>query len=415
MERFISVVGMAAMVFLAWLMSYDRRRFPWRVVLWGTGLQLIFAFLILWTDAGKIAFQWTGDKVTAFLGFTKYGTEFLFGNLVKPEYQNTFGFQFAFGILPTIIYFSAVMSILYHLGIMQKVVEVIAVGMAKTMGTSGAESLSCSANIFVGQTEAPLLIRPFVAKATNSELMAIMCGGFATVAGGVLAGYILMGIPAAHLLAASVMSAPAALMMAKIILPEKEVPETRGHVRVPREKIAGDVVEAAAIGAADGLKLALNVGAMLIAFIAIIAVVNAGMGLIHDGLAKIGFPYFPSELRTLFGWIFQPLAWLMGVPWKDCLEFGNLLGTKISINEFVAYVHLGDLIKSGGMSERGITIATYALCGFANFSSIAIQIGGIGGMAPERRGDLAKLGMRAMFGGALASWMTATVAGMLIG
>jgi CNT family concentrative nucleoside transporter len=414
MERLISLLGMVAMIGLAYAMSYDRRHFPWRVVLWGTGLQIIFAFIILWSDAGKMAFQWAGDKISAFLGFTRYGTEFLFGNLVKPEYQNTFGFQFAFGILPTIIYFSAVMSILYHLGVMQKIVEVIAKAMAKTMGTSGAESLSCSANIFVGQTEAPLLIRPFVAQATNSELMAIMCGGFATVAGGVMAGYIAMGIPAAHLLAASVMSAPAALVMAKIILPEKEEPVTKGHVKVPPEKIAGDVIEAAAVGAADGLKLALNVGAMLLAFIALIAVVNAGMGVIHNALASIGFSYFPADLRTLLGWIFSPLAWLMGVPWKDCVEFGNLLGTKISINEFVAYVRLGDLIKNGGMSERGITIATYALCGFANFSSIAIQIGGIGGMAPERRGDLAKLGLRSMFGGALASWMTATVAGMLI-
>ncbi len=415
MERLISLVGMAAMVFIAWLMSYDRRNFPWRVVLWGTGLQLLFAFFILWTDVGKVIFQWTGEKVTAFLDFTRFGTEFLFGNIVKTEYSETFGLQFAFRILPTIIFFSAVMSILYHLGVMQKIVEGIARGMAKTMGTSGAESLSCSANIFVGQTEAPLLIRPFIAKATNSELMAIMCGGFATVAGGVLAGYIAMGIPASHLLAASVMSAPAALMIGKIILPEKEEPVTKGHVKVPPGKIAGDVIEAAAVGAADGVKLAVNVGAMLLAFIAIIAVVNAGMGVIHEALSSwLGFTYFPQDLRTLFGWIFSPLAWLMGVPWKDCVEFGNLLGTKISINEFIAYVHLGELIKSGGMSERGITIATYALCGFANFSSIAIQIGGIGGMAPERRGDLAKLGLRAMFGGALASWMTATVAGMLI-
>ncbi|MCI0690515.1 hypothetical protein L0337_00745 [candidate division KSB1 bacterium] len=296
MERLVSLLGMVAMIGIAYAMSYDRRQFPWRVVLWGTGLQMVFAFVILWTEPGKIAFQWAGDKISAFLGFTKYGTEFLFGNLVKPEYQNTFGLQFAFAILPTIIYSSAVMSILYHLGIMQKIVEGLAVVMAKTMGTSGAESLSCSANIFVGQTEAPLLIRPFIAKATNSELMAIRCGGFATIAGGVMAGYI-----------------------------------------------------------------------------------------------------------------------LMGVPWKDCIEFGNLLGTKISINEFVAYVNLSDLIKSGGMSARAQIIATYALCGFANFSSIAIQIGGIGGMAPERRGDLAKLGLRAMFGGALASWMTAAIAGMLIG
>ncbi len=414
MERGISVLGMFAMIGLAYALSYDRRRFPWRVVFWGTALQLLFAFFILWTNAGKIAFQWTGDKVTAFLGFTRYGTEFLFGNLVKPEYQNTFGMQFAFAVLPTIVFFSAVMSILYHLGLMQKIVAGIAVVMAKTMGTSGAESLSCAANIFVGQTEAPLLIRPFVPQATNSELMAVMCGGFATIAGGVMAGYILMGIPAAHILAASVMSAPAALVMAKIILPEKEEPVTRGHVKVPPTKVAGDVIEAAAIGAADGMKLAVNVGAMLLAFIALIAVINAGMGIIHNALAGLGFPYFPAELRILFGWIFAPLAWLMGVPWQDCIEFGNLLGTKISINEFVAYLQLSDLIKTGGMSERANLIATYALCGFANFSSIAIQIGGIGGMAPERRGDLARLGLRAMFGGALASWMTAAIAGMLV-
>lgn len=416
MERLTSVFGMVAMIGIAYAISYDRKNFPWRVVFWAVGLQLFFAFIILWTDAGKAVFQWTGDKVAAFLDFTKAGSGFLFGNLIKPEYQDTFGFQFAFGILPTIIFFSAVMSILYHLGIMQRVVEVIARGMAKTMGTSGAESLSCSANIFVGQTEAPLLIRPFIAQATKSELMAIMVGGFATVAGGVLAGYIAMGVPASHLLAASVMSAPAALMMAKIILPEKEESVTKGHVKVPPGKVAGDVIEAAAVGAADGMKLAVNVGAMLLAFIALIAVVNAGMGVIHDALSNwVGFNYFPQDLRTLFGWIFAPLAWLMGVPWKDCLEFGNLLGTKISINEFLAYVHLGELIESRGMSERAITIATYALCGFSNFSSIAIQIGGIGGMAPERRGDLAKLGLRAMFGGALASWMTATIAGMLIG
>ncbi len=416
MERLISLLGMLTLLALACAISYDRRNFPWRVVLWGTGLQLLFAVIILWTQAGKTVFQWIGEKITTFLGFTKYGTEFLFGNLVKPEFQNTFGFQFAFAILPTIIFFSAVMSILYHLGLMQKIVELIARAMAKTMGTSGAESLSCSANIFVGQTEAPLLIRPFIASATKSELMAIMCGGFATVAGGVLAGYIAMGIPASHLLAASVMSAPAALVMAKIILPEREEAVTKGHVKVPPAKVAGDVIEAAAVGAADGVKLAVNVGGMLLAFIALIAVVNAGMGVIHDALSHgLGFAYFPQDLRTLFGWIFAPLAWLMGVPWKDCLEFGNLLGTKISINEFVAYVQLSELIKGNVMSERAVIIATYALCGFANFSSIAIQIGGIGGMAPERRGDLAKLGLRAMFGGALASWMTATIAGMLIG
>lgn len=415
MDRIVSVIGIFVLIGLAYAVSYDRRHFPWRVVFWGTGLQLLFAFFILWTPAGVAAFDWLGGKITAFLDFAKYGAEFLFGNLVKPEYQQNFGFQFAFAILPTIIYFASVMSIAYHLGIMQRIVEVIAIVMAKTMRTSGAESLSCASNIFVGQTEAPLLIRPFVGQATKSELMAIMCGGFATIAGGVMAGYILMGISAKHLLAASVMSAPAALVMAKIILPERETPATLGVVQVPRQRLTNNVIEAAAVGALDGLKLAANVGAMLLAFIAIIALINAGLGAIHNLLSKIGFTYFPSELRVLFGWIFSPLAFIMGVPWKDCLEVGNLLGTKISINEFVAYLQLSDLIKAGGLSERGVVIATYALCGFANFSSIAIQIGGIGGIAPERRKDLAQLGLRAMFGGALASWMTAAIAGMLVG
>jgi CNT family concentrative nucleoside transporter len=415
MGRIVSLIGIVVLVGLAYAISYDRKNFPWRVVLWGTSLQLVFAFFILWTPFGVAAFDWLGEKITGFLDFAKYGAEFLFGNLVKPEYQENFGFLFAFAILPTIIYFASVMSIAYHLGIMQKIVEVIAWVMAKTMRTSGAESLSCASNIFVGQTEAPLLIRPFVKQATRSELMAIMCGGFATVAGGVMAGYILMGVSAKHLLAASVMSAPAALVMAKIILPEREQPATLGAVQVPRERATNNVIEAAAVGALDGLKLAANVGAMLLAFIAIIALINAGMGIIHNLLSKVGFTYFPSELRILFGWFFSPLAFIMGVPWKDCLEVGNLLGTKISINEFVAYLQLSDLIKSGGISERSVIIATYALCGFANFSSIAIQIGGIGGIAPERRSDLAKLGLRAMFGGALASWMTAAIAGMLIG
>lgn len=415
MERIISLVGMAAMVFIAWLMSYDRRRFPWRVVLWGTALQIVFALVILGTRPGEMAFEWLARQITAFLGFTRYGTEFLFGNLVKPEYRDTFGAQFAFGILPTIIFFSSVMSVAYYYGLMQKVVEGIARVMSKTMGTSGAESLCAAANIFVGQTEAPLMIKPYVPTTTNSELMAVMIGGFATIAGGVMAVYISFGIPAQHILAACVMSAPASLIMAKVILPETGEPLTRGHVKAAVEKSASNVIEAAAIGAGDGLRLALNVGAMLIAFIALIEVVNALMGLIHGALAAIHFPYFPDKLSVLFGWIFSPLAWLLGVPWKDCLEFGNLLGTQISINEFVAYLHLADLIKSGGMSERAVILATYAICGFANFSSIAIQIAGIGGLAAERRSDIARLGMRAMFGGVLASCMTAAIAGMLIG
>ncbi len=415
MERLISVVGMVTMVLLAYAISYDRRHFPWRVVIWGTALQIIFAFIILWTRPGEVAFDWLAKQITAFLGFTRYGTEFLFGNIVKPEYRNTFGAQFAFSILPTIIFFASVMSLAYYFGLMQKVVEAIAKIMAKTMGTSGAESLCAAANIFVGQTEAPLFIRPYVPSTTNSELIAVMIGGFATIAGGVMAVYISFGIPARHILAACVMSAPASLLMAKVILPETSEPLTKGQVKMPVEKTASNMIEAAAAGAADGLRLALNVGAMLIAFIALIAVINAVLGIIHNALAAIGFPYFPGELRVIFGWVLSPLAFLMGVPWHDCQEFGNLLGTQISINEFVAYLNLSELIKSGGMSERAIIIATYALCGFSNFSSIGIQIGGIGGIAPDRRSDLSRLGLRAMFGGVLASCMTAAIAGMLIG
>jgi CNT family concentrative nucleoside transporter len=254
----------------------------------------------------------------------------------------------------------------------------------------------------------------YISTSTASELISVMIGGFATIAGGVMAIYISFGIPAQHILAACVMSAPAALIMAKVILPEKGEPLTKDHVKMPVEKSAANVIEAAAIGAGDGLRLALNVGAMLIAFIALIEVINALMGLVHNALAALHFPYFPEKLSVLFGWIFSPLAWLIGVPWKDCQEFGNLLGIQISINEFVAYLRLGELIKSGGLSDRSVILATYAICGFANFSSIAIQIGGIGGLAPERRSDLAKFGMRAMFGGVLASCMTAAIAGMLI-
>ncbi|MGH7491594.1 MAG: NupC/NupG family nucleoside CNT transporter [bacterium] len=415
MERVISVAGMAAMVFIAWLISYDRRNFPWRVVLWGTALQIIFALIILGTRPGEIAFDWLAKQITAFLGFTRYGTEFLFGNIVKPEHRDTFGAQFAFGILPTIIFFSSVMSLAYYFGVMQKVVEAIAKVMSKTMGTSGVESLCAAANIFVGQTEAPLIIKPYVPTTTNSELVAVMISGFATIAGGVMAIYISFGIPAQHILAACVMSAPAALIMAKVILPEKGEPLTKGQVKASVEKGASNMIEAAANGAGDGLRLALNVGAMLIAFIALIEVVNALMGLIHNALVAINFPYFPQRLSVLFGWIFSPLAWLLGVPWKDCLEFGNLLGIQISINEFVAYLRLAELIKTGAISERAGIIATYAICGFANFSSIAIQIAGIGGLAPERRSDIARFGMRAMFGGVLASCMTAAIAGILIG
>jgi CNT family concentrative nucleoside transporter len=352
--------------------------------------------------------------VGRFLEITDLGSSFLFGNLVQKkyffpgsDYWPGFGFQFAFSVLPTIIFFSAIMSILYYMGVMQVIVQVMARFMRWTMGTSGAETLSCSANIFIGQTEAPLLIKPFLDDMTLSELHAIMVGGFATIAGGVMAAYVRFGVDAGHLMAASVMSAPAALVMAKIIFPETEKSQTADGNLLNIEKKTANIVDAAASGAADGLRLAVNVGAMLMAFIALIALLNYGLGLI-GGL----FGYSGLSLRTIFGILFYPLSFFMGVEWSDLLQFGNLLGTKISINEMVAYVELTNL--KDVISPRSYIIATYALCGFANFSSIAIQIGGISSIAPNRRQDLARLGIRAMFAGALASWLTATIAGMLI-
>ena len=375
---------------------------------------------------GRAIFRVFAGQVDKFLKLTDLGTTFLFGNLVKPEYTETFGFQFAFAVLPTIIFFSAFMSILYYLGVMQVLVKTMSRFMRWTMGTSGAETLSCSANIFVGQTESPLLIRPFLDEMTVSELHAIMVGGFATIAGGVLAGYIRLGVDPGHLIAASVMSAPAALVMAKLFLPETEHSVTAGDVEIPDVGRADNLLDAAARGVTDGLKLAVNVGAMLLAFIALIGVVDTIFGffdklidgkLLAGALNEVSGEYkgfFPGSLKTLFGTIFSPLAFLMGVPWKEATDVGNLLGIKIAVNEFVAYGELSKHIAAKNLSPRALTIATYALCGFANFSSIGIQIGGIGALAPGRRSDLAKVGLRAMFAGALASWMTASIAGVLI-
>ncbi|HEX9697813.1 MAG TPA: nucleoside transporter C-terminal domain-containing protein [Acidobacteriota bacterium] len=381
---------------------------------------------------GEVAFRALSDKVASFLALSNRGAEFLFSNLVDPQHWPAtdtwpgFGFQFAFSVLPTIIFFSAFMSCMYYLGIVQVVIAAIARFMRWSMGTSGSETMSCSANIFVGQTEAPFLIKPFINDMTISELHAIMVGGFATVAGGVLAGYIRMGVDAGHLIAASVMSAPAALVIAKLLLPETEESKTAGDVELPEVETADNLVEAAASGTTDGLKLALNVGAMLIAFIALIAVCDTILGY-FDGLIDgrllggaliegttefAGF--FPGSLQTFFGTLLRPLAWVMGVPWQDSLVVGNLLGVKIAVNEFVSYGLLSQHIAAADLQERSIVIATYALCGFANFSSIGIQIGGISALVPERRKDLARVGVRAMFGGALASWMTATIAGILI-
>ena len=384
---------------------------------------------------GKTVFLALSTKVKTFLQLTDLGTQFLFGNIVDPKYYDTFGFQFAFGVLPTIIFFAAFLSILYHLGVMQVIVNTMAKFMRWTMGTSGAETLSVSANVFVGQTESPLLIKPFLNGMTQSELATVMIGGFATIAGGVLAGYIRMGVDPGHLLAASVMSAPAALVIAKIIFPETEHSETAGDVDIPQTKTTSNLLDAATAGVTDGLKLAVNVGAMLLAFIALIGLMdlifNFLDGIIDgnllggtyqaysgsSGFSPVSGEYsgiFPGSLKTFFGFIFRPLAWSMGVAWHEADKIGNLLGVKIALNEFVAYAQLGNHISAGDLSVRSITIATYALCGFANFSSIGIQIGGIAAIAPNRRSDLAKVGLKAMFGGALASWMTATIAGILL-
>ncbi len=436
-QRITAFFGIFVLLGIAWLLSNNKKKINFRIVIWGLVLQLIFAVLILKTGPGQSVFFFARAFITKLLSFTDVGASFLFGNIYLGDpdvVQNVgasgtlqvwdsasekfvnIGIIFAFHILPTIIFFASLMGVLYHLGVMQKVVQFMAWIMAKTMGTSGSESLSAAGNIFVGQTEAPLLIKPYVSDMTHSELMAIMVCGFATIAGGVMAAYVRFGVDAGHLMAASVMSAPAALVVAKIMYPETEESKTKGIVKLDVEKKTANIIDAAANGAADGLRLALNVGAMLMAFIALIAMIDFFLGKVDDIVNIITFNQLNVEwnlnLKAIFGIIFAPLAFMMGVDPKDIFQFGNLLGTKISINELVAYVELTAL--KGAISERSFIIGTYALCGFANFSSIAIQIGGIGGIAPERRGDLAKIGLKAMFGGAIASWLTATIAGILL-
>jgi concentrative nucleoside transporter, CNT family len=429
LERAISFLGLLVFVAVAWLLSVNRVAVRWRIVFWGLGLQLFFAVLILRTEAGEWVFDQLNRLFVNLLGYTRDGARFIFGNLVDHTVPVTVegvaaapaltavaqtGAYFAFSVLPTIIFFASLMTLLYYIGIMQLVVKAFAWVMVRTMGTSGSESLSAAGNIFVGQTEAPLLVKPFVRTMTQSELHAVMTGGFATVAGGVMAAYVGMLVAffpdiAGHLLAASVMSAPAALAISKVMYPETEESVTRGEVRVEMEKVDANAIDAAARGASEGLGLALNVGAMLLAFLALLALLNGIVG----GVAG----WFGQELsiQMILGWVGAPVAWLMGVSWQDAQQVGMLLGEKMVLNEFVAYLHLASLLSEGvELSARSVVIATYALAGFANFSSIAIQIGGIGGLAPERRGDLSRLGLRAMIGGTLAAFMTACVVGILI-
>ncbi len=396
------LIGLLVIPGIAWLLSTNRFGVRWRTVVTGIAIQFALALLILKTAPGRAFFAGATEVVTGFLEFADEGSRFVFGE----------GFEhvpFAFRVLPTIIFFSSVVAVLYHLGVIQRVVKVFAVVMTKVMGTSGPESLSASANIFVGQTEAPLLIRSYVGNMTRSELMAVMTGGFATVAGGVLAAYVGMGISAGHLIAASVMSAPAALVMAKLMIPETETDGVSADTDFKVKTPWANMIDAAAQGAGDGLKLALNVGAMLLAFIALVAMVN---GLLGPVGGWIGLPGL--NLEMMLGFLFRPLAWVMGVPWAEADAVGTLLGLKTAANEFVAYSRFEDISAENQLSEKSRVIATYALCGFSNFSSIAIQIGGIGGIAPERKSELASLGLRAMIAGTLACLQTATIAGLLV-
>jgi CNT family concentrative nucleoside transporter len=405
MERFISLIGLFFMIGVAYALSENKKSIQWRTVVTGVLLQVVFGLIILKTDIGRNIFDTIGRGFNAILGYTGEGAKFLFGGLATPS--DSLGFIFATMVLPTIIFMSALMSVLYHVGIMQKIVEVVARVMMWAMKTSGAESLAAAANIFVGQTEAPLVIKPFVGKMTKSELMCLMTGGMATVAGGVLAAYVGFGIDAGHLLAASVMSAPAALVCSKLMVPELEDSVTAGVVKVDLPKVSANVVDAAATGASDGLKLAVNVAAMLLAFIALIAMLNGILGAI-GGI--FGFPTLSFEL--VMGYLNAPIAWLLGCPWEDCFKVGAILGKKLVLNEFVGYLDL--IAMKAQISERSTILATYALCGFSNFSSIAIQLGGIGTMAPEKRPVLAAYGMKSLIGGTLACYMTACIAGLFI-
>lgn len=405
MERLVSLLGLFVMIGIAYALSEKKKAIQWRPVITGLSLQVVFGLIIMKTTYGRNFFDTIGKGFNAILAYTTEGSKFLFGGLAVPS--DSLGFIFATMVLPTIIFMSALMSVLYHIGIMQKVVELVAKIMMKVMRTSGAESLAAAANIFVGQTEAPLVIKPFIGKMTKSEIMSLMTGGMATVAGGVLAAYVGFGVDPAHLLAASVMSAPAALVCAKLLLPETEESVTAGVVKVDLPKNATNTIEAAANGASDGLRLAVNVAAMLLAFIALIAMLNGILGAL-GGL--VGFPQLSFEL--IMGYVNAPIAWLLGVPWEDCFAVGSILGKKLVLNEFVGYLDL--IAVKGQISERAAIITTYALCGFSNFSSIAIQVGGIGSLAPEKKSVLAAYGLKAMIGGTLACYMTACIAGLFI-
>ncbi len=409
MGRFTGILGLLTMLGLAYAFSTNRRAIRLKTVAWGLGLQLAFAVCVLRIGAGQRVFQKAGDVVSRLLSYSYAGSQFVFGDLGKQN--SNFGFYFAFQVLPTIIFICAFFAVLYHFGVMQFIIRIAAWVMTRVMGASGAESLNIAASIFMGQTEAPVTIRPFLPDLTRSELMTVMTSGMAHVSGGIMAAYIAFGIEPKHLLSAVIMTAPGTLLMAKMLVPETEQPKTAGRVVMPESEEKTEKEEnllgAVARGTTDGLHMALNIAAMLIAFLALIALTDGIMGGIHQWLA-----WFPSSLEKIFGVVFAPVAWVIGVPWHDCGVIGTLLGTRMVLNELVAFSMLGPMKAT--LDPRSFTIATFALCGFANLSSIGIQIGGIGALAPNKKGELARLGIRAMLAGTMANLMSASIAGMLL-
>ncbi len=409
MARFTGILGMLVILAGAYAFSTDRKAIKLKTVLWGLGLQLLLGFFVLRSTTGTKLFSFLGNGANKLLSFSYAGSEFVFGDIGFPKELSRLGFSFAFQVLPTIIFIAAFFAVLYHIGLMQLIIRAAAWLMTRIMGASGAESLNVAASIFMGQTEAPLTIRPFIPTLTKSELMVVMTSGMAHISGGMMAGYIQVGgADPKNLLPAVIITAPGTLLMAKMLVPETEQPLTAGRVEMPQMEKEANLLGAIARGTVDGLQLALNVGAMLITFIALLALLNAMMGGIHNWPHMA---WFPESLQTIFGWVFAPVAWLIGIPWHDAPKIGNLLGTRMVINEFVAFSQLGPM--KGSLDPRSFMIATFALCGFANFSSIGIQIGGIGALAPNRRNDLARFGIRAMLAGTMANLMSASIVGLL--
>lgn len=410
MHRFTGLLGMFVLMVLAYIFSTNRGAIRRKTVAWGLGLQIVFAFLVMRWEGGRYLFTEAGDAVKWLLSFSFFGSEFVFGDLGKPG--SHLGFYFAFQVLPTIIFIAAFFALLYYLGVMQAIIKVAAIFMTRLMGASGAESLNVAASIFMGQTEAPLTIRPFLPEVTQSELMTIMTSGMAHVSGGMMAAYIAYGVEAKHVLAAVIMTAPGTILLSKMLVPETEKPLTSGRVQMAEMERDRNALAALSRGTVDGLGLALNVAAMLITFIAMVYLVDGLFGIVHSWLAPHGMGWFPSSVEQVLGWIFAPIAWLIGIPWHDAPVIGNLLGLRMVTNELVAFQRLGPMKET--LDPHSFTIATFALCGFANFSSIGIQIGGIGALAPNKRSDLAQLGIRAMLCGTMANLMSASIVGVML-